>query len=375
MTQPLQVALCGMAPAAAARFQDWLEAHPAMGLQVTLSVPDVDTLLERLSASPSHAVLVDASLGLEGLSLAQELSAAAYAVLCVASLGSPPLVRRRATELGIALCPDADPARIAAALRHLLGLASGAPAAGQIIAFHSPRGGAGTSSLLLHLARTLRDRGGAVAVVELGCCGGAVPLLGLRPGGGWAELRDLSPEGLAGSPEGAQRIAGALVEAEPGLHLMSSAGPAAMDELHPELVEAVLRLLGPCGYSYVLVDTPAEMTVRTAAALTAADVVCLVGLPDAVSAYRLVQVEALLGELQVPPGRVRLVLNRVREQVPPSVEEALAFLPYRPPLRVPEEARLGGDGAGRFSGLRPGGAGARALDRLLEMLLREVDVE
>lgn len=371
MTPPLHVALCGLAPAAAASVQDWLEAHPAMGLRVALTAPDIDTLLEHLPASPSHAVVLDASLGLEGLSLAQELVAAEYAVLCAAGRESSPLVRRRATELGIALCPDADPARLAATLRHLLGLAAGTPASGKVIAFHSPRGGAGTSSLVLHLARALRERGSPVAVVELGG-GGAVPLLGLRPGGGWAELCALSPEGLVGDPEGPGRIAGALVEAEPGLHLMPSAGPAAMDDLRPELVEAVLRLLGPCGCAYALVDTPAEMTVRTAAALAAADTICLVGLPDAVSAYRLVQVEALLNELQVPPGRVQLVLNRVREQLPPPVEEVLEFLPYRPALRIPEETRPGGDGAGRVPGFRPGGAAARALDRLLEALVQEV---
>jgi cellulose biosynthesis protein BcsQ len=369
---PLRVALCGLAPAAAARFRDWLEAHPAMGLQVTVAVSDIDALLEQLAASPSHAVVLDAGLGLEGISLAQDLTAAHYAVLCAASGAVPPLVRRRAAELGIAHCPDADPARLAAMLRHLLGLAPGAPATGKIIAFHSPRGGAGTSSLLLHLARELRDRGSRVAVVELGSGGGAVPLLGVRQAGGWAELCGLSPEALAGDPEGPGRIAGALVEAEPGIHLMPSAGPAAMDDLSPELVEAVLRLLGPCGCAYALVDTPAEMTVRTAAAMAAADAVCLVGLPDAVSAYRLVQVEALLGELQVPPGRVRLVLNRVREQLPLPVEEALGFLPYRPALRIPEEPRSSGDGTGRSAGFKPGGPAARALDRLLEALVEEV---
>ncbi len=368
----LQVALCGLGPDLALRLQSWFAAHPALELSVAFTAPDVDSLLDGLSATPAHAVIIDARLGLEGLSCAQELAAAGYAVLCLAGGAAPAGVRRRAAELGLAICPDAEPSRAAALLRQLLGLASGAAAAGHIIAFYSPRGGAGTSTLLLHTARALRSRGLTVAVVEVSGGGGAAPLLGIRPGGGWADLIEVPPENLLGDPWGPDRVAAALSEVEPGLHLLPSAGPAAMDELQPDLVEAVLRLLGACGCACALVDTPAEMTVPAAAALAAADAVCLIGLPDAVSAYRMVQVEHLLTSLQVPPERVHPVLNRVREPVPRGLEEALAFLPYRPWVRVPEEARPPVDPAGRFAGFRPGSGAARALERLLEAWVQEV---
>jgi len=371
MTASFLVALCGLPSSPALRLRQWLEAHPAQQLAVAFEAPDGEALLERLAATPVHAVVFDAGLGLEGLSLGQELAAAGYAVLCTASGPHPPLLSRRAAERGILFCPDPDPARLAATLRQLLGLANGATAAGRILAFHSPRGGAGTTSVVLHLARALCARGSAVAVVELGG-GGAAPLLGVRTGGGWAELCDLSPEELTADPEAPARIAGALVPAEPGLHLLPSASPAVMDDLRPDLVEAVLRLLGACGCAYALVDTPAQMTALAGAALAAADAVCLIALPDTVSAYRLVQVEGLFADLQVPPDRVRLVLNRVRDAVPQPMEEVLRFLPYQPVLRIPEEARAGGEPQGRFGGFRPGGVVARALDRLLEALTQEV---
>jgi len=368
----LRVALCGVASAAAQRLQGWFAAHPALELSVAFAVPDVDSLLDRLTVAPAHAVVMDASLGLEGLSCARELLAAGYAVLCVAGGPEPAGLRRRAADLGLAFSPDAEPPRVAALLRRLLGLGSGGAAAGHIIAFHSPRGGAGTTTLLLHTARALHSRGHTVAVVEVSGGGGAAPLLGVRPGGGWGELAGASPDDLLGDPAGPERVAAALREVEPGFHLLPSAGPAAMDELNPDLAEAVLRLLGACGCACVLVDTPAEMTLPAAAALAAADAVCLAGLPDAVSAYRLVQVEAVLAGLQIPPGRVHLVLNRVREPVPPAVEEALAFLPYRPAVRVPEEARPAVDPAGRFAGFRPGSGASRALEKLVEALSGEV---
>lgn len=368
----LRVALCGLSPAAARSLEGWFASHPALELSVAFATPDVDSLLDRLSTTPAHAVVLDAGLGLEGLSCAQELAAAGYGVLCVFSGPASAPLRRRAADLGLPLCPDADPARIAALLGRLLGLGGGFAGAGHVIAFHSPRGGAGTTSLVLHAARALCGRGQTVAVVEVSGGGGAAPLLGLRPGGGWEELVGVPPEALLGNPSGPERVAAALRPVERGLHLLPSAGPAVMDELHPDLVDAVLRLLGPCGCTFALVDTPAEMTVPAAAAIAAADAVCLIGLPDAVSAYRLVQVESLLAGLQVPPERVRPVLNRWREPAPPSVEEALAFLPYRPAVRVPEEPRPLVEPSGRFSGFRPGGGAARALDRLLDALLQEV---
>lgn len=368
----LRVALCGLPPAAARRLEGWLAAHPALQLSVAFSAPDVDSLLDRLSESPAHAVVLDAGLGLEGLSCAQELAAAGYAVLCLAGGPASAPLRRRAADLGLTLCPDADPARAATLLRRLLGLGAGSAQIGHVIAFHSPRGGAGTTSLLLHAARSLHGRGQTVAVVEVSGGGGAAPLLGLRPGGGWEELVGLPPEELLGDPCGPERVAAALRAVEPGLHLLPSAGPAVMDELHPDLVEAVLRLLGPCGCTFALVDTPAEMTLTAAAAIAASDAVCLIGLPDAVSAYRFVQVESLLAGLQVPPERVHPVLNRWREPAPPSVEEALAFLPYRPAVRVPEESRPAVDPSGRFCGFRPGGGAARALERLVDALVQEV---
>ncbi|MFO7273498.1 MAG: hypothetical protein DIU55_001370 [Bacillota bacterium] len=366
-----RVALCGLPPAAARRMEEWFSDHPALQLSVAFCAPDVDALLDRLAASPVHAVILDTGLGLEGLSCGRELAAAGYAVLCTASAPAPAGLRRWAADFGLAFCPEADPARAAALLRRLLG-SEARTAAGHVVAFHSPRGGAGTTTLLLQAARRLRDRGQTVAVVEVSGGGGAAPLLGIRPGGGWQELLGVLPEALLGDPAGPERVAAALRAVEPGLFLLPTAGPAAMDELHPDLMEAVLRLLGACGCSWALVDTPAEMTLAAAAALAAADAVCLISIPDAVSAYRLAQVEPLLTSLQVPAERVRLVLNRWREPAPPAVEEVLAYLPYRPAVHVPDDTRPPQDPSGRFAGFRPGGGAARAVDKLVDALVQEV---
>lgn len=362
MNQAISIALCGVPAPEAERLAAWLEEHPALNLCVTAAVPDTDGLLERLADEPVHGIVLDAGLGLEGISFAQELQSAGYTAICIIGPESPSM-RRRASELGLGVCPSREPARLASILRQLLGLAEGQAAEGRVIVFHSPRGGAGTTSLLLHAARVLSSRGCSVAVVEVNGTGGALPLFGLRPSGGWTELMPYLTEDLAGHPEGPALIGRALIEAEPGLHLLPSGGPTLMDEVQADQLETVLNLLGACGYSYILVDTPAEMTLLTGAALLAADAICLVGLPEAVSAFRLVRVAGVLAELQVDSSRIHPVINRVKESLPASVSEALQFLPFRPALRVPDDPKP----------FRPGGPAAKALDRLLDQLAQEVN--
>jgi cellulose biosynthesis protein BcsQ len=372
MTALIAVGLCGLPPAVANRIATWLQSHPDLGLQVAFAADSAETLLAQLAAHPTHAVVIDGRLGLEGVSLAQELVAAGYRGVCLAGTADRRHVRQRASEAGLATCPDYEPARLAAVLRNLLGFTEGRPAEGRVIAFHSPRGGAGTTILLLHLAQVLNARGQNVAVVEVGGGGSAIPLFGLRPAGGWAELLPALQTDLAGDPDGPAILARALVEAAPGLYLFPSGGPAIMDQIGPAEVEAVLQLLPACGFSHILVDTSPELTLPTAAALAAAHRICLVALPDNTSAFRLVQSQSVLSDLRIPLDRIQPVINRVRENVDQRLTEALEFLRYRPVIRIPEESRPPLDATGRFAGFRPGSGAAKAIAGLIDLLLMEV---
>jgi|GEM_PF-3531251 len=372
MTDRVAVALCGVPTTTVDRIRQWMEQHESMDLAVAYGVADPEALLERMAHEPVHGVVIHAGLGLEGLSFAQDLLAAGYQAVCLAGAAERLHLRQRAGELGVACCPDLEPARLANLLRSLLGLSSSPAAEGQVIACHSPRGGAGTSTLLLHLAQTLHGRGRNVAVVEVGGGGSAIPLLGLRPGGGWEPLLPELRAGLAGRPDGPETLARSLVEAAPGLHLLPSGGPAVMDQVGPDEVDAVLQLLPACGISYIFIDTGSDLTLPTAAALAAAHTVCLVALPDPVSAFRLAQVHEVLVGLQVPPDRIIPVVNRTRDALPQRLVEVLEFLRLRPPVRIPEEAKPPVDSSGRFTGFKPGSGADKALDALLEQLTLEV---
>lgn len=373
MSSPIAIALCGLPDQAARRISAWLAQHLSMGLQVALTADSPDRLLEQLAAQPVHGVVLDGSLGLEGLSFAQELLTAGYTAVCLAGTGDRPQIRQRAGELGLSCCPDYEPERLVTTLRRLLGLIHGAAATdGQVITFHSPRGGAGTSTLLMHLAFALQGRGGNVVVVETGGAGNAVPLLGLRPERGWSEI-PLTAD-LSGDADAPGLISRALIEVQPGLYLLPSGGPAIMDQVEPGHLEATLRLLPACGFTHLLVDTASELTLLTATALTAADMLCLVTLPDPISAFRLMQMQEILAGLRLDPGRIQPVINRSRESLPQRMTEVLDFLGCRPPLRISEEARPPHDSTGRFVGFRPGSGAAKALQTLLEHLTTEVTI-
>lgn len=373
MTTSIAIALCGLSPLAASRITTWLAGHEAMKLQVAYAVDSAAGLLERLASQPVHGVIIDSSLGLEGVSFARDLLEAGYTAVGLAGTVDRPHVRQRAAELGLPVCADYEPTRLAAMLRHLLGLSEGEVAEGQVIAFHSPRGGAGTSTLLLQMARLLNERGHNVAVVEVGGGGSAVPTLGLRPDGGWSDLLPALRPALGGDPDGPMLVSRSLVEVGPGLHLLPSGGPAIMDQVGADEVESVLRLLPITGIEYILVDTSAEMTLPTAAALAAAHAICLIALPDPISAFRLVQVQDALTGLQVFPDRIHPVINRTRDAIPQRLQEVLEFLRYRPTLRVPEEPKSPVDPAGRFTGFRPGSGAAKAVESLLEALAPETN--
>lgn len=371
MTTSIAIALCGFPPLAATRVSAWLSQHEALQLRVAYAVDSAASLLERLAVQPVHGVIIDSSLGLEGISFAKELLDAGYSAVGLAGTAERPQVRQRAAELGLPLCADHEPARLTAMIRQLLGLSEGTMAEGRVIAFHSPRGGAGTSTLLLQTARLLNEQGHSVAVVEVGGGSSAIPLLGLRPGGGWFDLLPSLGPALAGDPNGALLVSRSLVEVAPGLHLLPSGGPALMDQVNAEAVEAVLHLLPLSGIDYILVDTSMELTLPTAAALAAAHAICLVALPDPVSAFRLAQVHEVLVGLQVAPERILPVVNRSRESIPQRLQEVLEFLRCRPTLCIPDEARPPVDSTGHFAGFRPGSGAAKAMQDLLRALAFE----
>lgn len=364
-----RVALCGLPPAEAGAIAARLAGRPGLGLEVSGTAGSAEELLRLLSTRPAHAVVLDAGLGPDGLSLARALRDAGYPAVIVA--GATPSPDPSAADAGVILCPGYQPERIAEELRRLLGLPQEAGPQAQVIALFSLRGGAGVTTLLLALADLLCGAGRSVAVVETGSCGGLIPLLGLRASGGWADLFPDGSRPLPGviSPEALSR---ALIAARPGLHVLTSGGPAAMDRLDPEDVEGVLHLLPACGFDTLLIDAGSEATLPAATAFTLAHRICLVALPDAVSAFRLAQVHELLAALRIPGDRIFPVVNRARDQVPAQVAEVLRFLGLRPPVRIPEEPRPPVDPVGRFAGFRPGGGAAAAVRTLLESLMLEV---
>ena len=200
---------------------------------------------------------------------------------------------------------------------------------------------------------------------------GALPMLGLKAAGGWGELAPMLTAEFAGNPDAPALLQRCLVpcggDGAPSLAILPSGGPLVMDRVGPDATEAVLDLLPACGFDYIVVDAGSELSVPSASAIAVAHAVCLVLLPDAVSAFRLVQTTEVLTQLGVT-DRVAMVINQVREGVPQALGEVLQFLHCQKAHQIPRDSRPPLDAAGRFTGFKPGGPAAKALELLVQRL-------
>lgn len=242
------------------------------------------------------------------------------------------------------------------------------------VVLHCPRGGAGTSSLALATAMKLADRVGSACLVELSTFGSAIPLLKLPDHAGWGVLAQVLGTGSAGEPDFDARFAGALDEAL--VHVPGGTGrltllpacAAVMDRLGAEEVESVLTALARTN-EYVVVDTPAELSERTAAALVEGGPALLLHTADIQCVYRLLQLRSVLEQLLVDPGRVLLV-GLGRSGGGPDLPEVAHLLPYRVAGQVPEEKNLAATASREsWTGFRRKGPADQAVDRIVELIV------
>lgn len=356
----LPLALCVRNPWLRQQITAFFGQHTAFGVRVAC---EADSSLELLAALPPGfrgAAAVDLALGAEGLSLCTELLGRGVQPVLLLGEELSPGVIQRAQGLGLPVVPGYQPRQVGAALGRAATPGSAAPAAGpRVGAFWGARGGAGTTTLALGTALHLAARGARVALVEFGSCSDLIRLAP-DPSPGWAALA--THLGAADEAQDLPLLDHALCPIGAGgqpVYLLPASGPVVMDSVRSGAVEALLPLLLAYGFDFVLLDLPGEVSERVAAAVVNADLVALVATPDPGCAWRLAQLEAFAGQLQVPPGQVRLILNRTRE-LPAG---------FRPPALVVPDDPKGAAGEPGRPGFRPGSPGDQAAGLLSQWFL------
>lgn len=215
---------------------------------------------------------------------------------------------------------------------------AGAP----VIVVHSPKGGAGTSTVAAHLATCWARQGMQVLLIDLSAYGAAAVLCKARQQGmgleALASTVEMAPDCLAPGFDLAPYLTPLPVT--PGrLDLLAGARPHLLDRFTPQQVMALLSLCTQLPYDAVVVDSASEPTVRTLAALETADWLILVATADYTACWNLVNLQDLLQTLRVKAERL-LVLNRFTGGglSPDELQQRLgiplvAVLPEHPLLR------------------------------------------
>jgi pilus assembly protein CpaE len=209
---------------------------------------------------------------------------------------------------------------------------------GHLIAVTSAKGGAGVSTVAANVALALATQAGrSVVAVDLDLEYGDLPmLLDLTPRGGTDELiRSLTLDGDACAPEDffARHQSGLRVLAAP----RSPVDAVHIDEGGVNHLLTRLRLL----HDLVIVDVPQGFGDPALTALTMAEWIVIVVVPELTALRRTLRLLDVLAGLGIANERLLLVHNRTAaSESQLSRERVEGFLARRIPLEITHDAEL-----------------------------------
>ena len=211
------------------------------------------------------------------------------------------------------------------------------PAGRRIIAFFSPKGGAGTTTLAVNVALALaEERPGRVALVDLDLQWAQVTThLDLQPKLTMAELtRD------AQALEEPNLLRTYMEHKEPGLDILCAPASPEMGALigpeHLALMLASLRL----GYDLVVIDAASSLDERAQTAFEAADVVVFTAVPEISGLKAVHSLLESLSETGAAVGKTVFVLNHVFSREMLKLQDIETSLAAKVSIEIPHEPVL-----------------------------------
>ncbi|MDH3271194.1 MAG: AAA family ATPase [Gemmatimonadota bacterium] len=207
--------------------------------------------------------------------------------------------------------------------------AGGSTSKGQLLAFFSPKGGSGSTSVVTNVGIELhRLTGRKTLLVDLDLeLGEIASLLGVRPRFHFVDLiRNFHRMD-------ADLLASYIESHESGVHVLSAPfEPEIGEQVSGEQISRILGFLRD-HYDYVLIDTSKSLAPPALAALQAADSIFLVTNMDVPSLRNLKRCLPTLDRVTAgDPGRLRLVVNRFNPKSLvglQDLEETLGIEVYR----------------------------------------------
>lgn len=204
---------------------------------------------------------------------------------------------------------------------------------GRVMTLIGAKGGAGVTSLAMHLALHLASRHHkkCLLVDQHPALGDVSLYLGLTRRHQYSFYELVTNTDRLDS----ELLQGYLLQHESGLHVLDS--PEVIDNYPhpmPEAIEHTLAFLAD-NYQYVLVDCPPGMTDDTGAAIRQSDQIAIVITPELPAVRNAVRTIQYLVSSRFPEDSIDIVLNRAARNSALSDEEIEAALRRKIAVRIP----------------------------------------
>lgn len=311
------------------------ELQAELQIPVTVLPTELEALRGALRAQPSGWLIIDIDLLPAVMAVVRQ---AAFHVVVVSPSEADPRVKKLSDLGATVVMPDQVVAHMSqcSAQANVAAPVSdnplSVPAGARTVVLHSPKGGAGVSTIAAHLAAGWASQGERVVLVDLASYGAQAMLCKVQASrSGFESLLtalEPDPEQLAKPDFDLEPHLSVVIDKPGRLALLCGAGPRLMDRVTPTYVSQLLERLGQMPFDRIIVDTPAEPIPRSLAALSAADHTVLIAVPDFTCGWSLKQFQGVLDVLR-PRGAVGLVVNRVvaGEGIPPGELAARIQMP------------------------------------------------
>ena len=247
--------------------------------------------------------------------------------------------------------------------------------AGQLIAFYSPKGGAGTTVLAVNCASLLASGGGGaegttarVVLVDLDLQFGQVAIhLNVAPKLDFTRLAD--DDDARTDPEA---LAPYLTRHSSGLMVLAS--PVSPDSGARISVEAVDQVMGTlrAAFDFVVVDCGTRLDPRTMWVLEQAKENVFVVYPEVGALRAMAELLTFLGEAAVLQGRTHVVVNHISGRELLKTRDVENFLGMRPTAEIPFADVDMTSAINHGSPLiltKPGSSAGHAIERLVTALV------